>query len=61
MKVGVSAGYWGPGSPAGTERLLAEAEELGVDSFWTAEARAARPRTAGRHPDRPAGLAIRPG
>jgi F420-dependent oxidoreductase-like protein len=38
MKVGVTAGYWGSGPPAGVERQLAEAEALGVDSFWTAEA-----------------------
>ena len=38
MKVGVSAGYWGAGPPPGVPELLAEAEALGVDSFWTAEA-----------------------
>ena len=38
MKVGLSAGYWGAGPPAGVEAQLAEAEALGVDSFWTAEA-----------------------
>ena len=38
MKVGISAGYWGAGPPVGVERQLAEAESLGVDSFWTAEA-----------------------
>ncbi len=38
MKVGVSAGYWGAGPPPGVEQLLSEAEALGVDSFWTAEA-----------------------
>jgi len=38
MKVGVGAGYWGAGPPSGVVELLREAEELGVDSFWTAEA-----------------------
>lgn len=38
MRVGVSAGYWGSGPPQGIPQLLADAEALGVDSFWTAEA-----------------------
>jgi len=38
MRVGVSAGYWGAGPPRGVEQLLVDAEGLGVDSFWTAEA-----------------------
>lgn len=38
MRVGLSAGYWSAGPPAGVEQQLAEAEALGVDSFWTAEA-----------------------
>ncbi len=38
MRVGLSAGYWGAGPPIGVERQLEEAEALGVDSFWTAEA-----------------------
>jgi F420-dependent oxidoreductase-like protein len=38
VKVGLSAGYWGAGPPAGVAQQLAEAEALGVDSFWTAEA-----------------------
>ncbi|MCG7631328.1 LLM class F420-dependent oxidoreductase [Gordonia McavH-238-E] len=37
MKVGVMAGYWGAGPPRRIEQTLAEAEALGVDSFWTAE------------------------
>ncbi|WP_439032249.1 LLM class F420-dependent oxidoreductase [Gordonia terrae] len=37
MKVGVMAGYWGSGPPRRIEQTLAEAEALGVDSFWTAE------------------------
>jgi F420-dependent oxidoreductase-like protein len=38
VRVGLSAGYWGAGPPSGVEQQLAEAEALGVDSFWTAEA-----------------------
>lgn len=38
MKIGISAGYWSAGPPFGVEQQLAEAEQLGVDSFWTAEA-----------------------
>jgi F420-dependent oxidoreductase-like protein len=38
VEIGVSAGYWSAGPPVGVEQLLAEAEALGVDSFWTAEA-----------------------
>jgi len=38
MKVGIGAGYWGSGPPEGVEQQLQEAEALGVDSFWTAEA-----------------------
>jgi F420-dependent oxidoreductase-like protein len=38
MKVGLQAGYWGAGPPEGVERQIAEAEALGVDSLWTAEA-----------------------
>ena len=37
MRVGIAAGYWGSGPPRNVERMLAEAEALGVDSFWTAE------------------------
>ena len=38
MKVGFSAGYWSAGPPPKIEQRLAEAESLGVDGFWTAEA-----------------------
>jgi F420-dependent oxidoreductase-like protein len=38
VRVGLSAGYWGAGPPTGVDQQLAEAEALGVDSFWTAEA-----------------------
>lgn len=38
MKLGLSAGYWGAGPPAGVVDQIAVAEQLGFDSFWTAEA-----------------------
>jgi F420-dependent oxidoreductase-like protein len=38
MKLGFTAGYWSAGPPAGVEESLATAEDLGFDSFWTAEA-----------------------
>jgi F420-dependent oxidoreductase-like protein len=38
MKLGLSTGYWGSGPPAGVPELVAEAERLGFDSMWTAEA-----------------------
>lgn len=37
MKVGIAAGYWSSGPPRHIERIVAEAEAEGVDSFWTAE------------------------
>jgi F420-dependent oxidoreductase-like protein len=38
MKLGLTAGYWSAGPPAGMEESLRAAEDLGYDSFWTAEA-----------------------
>jgi F420-dependent oxidoreductase-like protein len=38
MKVGIGAGYWSAGPPHGVVQQLEEAEALGLDSFWTAEA-----------------------
>jgi F420-dependent oxidoreductase-like protein len=38
MKLGLSTGYWSSGPPAGIEGAIAEAEELGYDSMWAAEA-----------------------
>jgi F420-dependent oxidoreductase-like protein len=38
MKLGLSAGYWSSGPPAGIEEQIAAAEDLGFDSMWTAEA-----------------------
>src|ERR1700749_4219410 len=37
MKLGLSLGYWGAGRPDHAE-AVAEAERLGFDSVWTAEA-----------------------
>ena len=38
MRLGLALGYWGSGMPEGLCELVAEAEELGFDSIWTAEA-----------------------
>ncbi|MGV0834351.1 LLM class F420-dependent oxidoreductase [Mycolicibacterium thermoresistibile] len=38
MRIGVSIGYWGSRPPRNVERFLAQAEEVGVESMWTAEA-----------------------
>ncbi len=38
MKFGIGAGYWGSGPPAGVDEQIRDAEALGADSFWTAEA-----------------------
>ena len=38
FKLGLSTGYWSSGPPAGAAEAIAEAERLGFDSFWTAEA-----------------------
>ena len=37
-KLGYSVGYWSSGPPAGVIEAIREAERLGYDSFWTAEA-----------------------
>jgi F420-dependent oxidoreductase-like protein len=38
MKIGLNTGYWSAGPPAGVVEQIAEAERLGFDSIWTAEA-----------------------
>ena len=38
LKLGFMIGYWGASPPANAAELLAEAERLGYDSAWTAEA-----------------------
>jgi len=38
MKLGLTTGYWSAGPPPGAEDMIAEAEDLGYDSFWVAEA-----------------------
>jgi F420-dependent oxidoreductase-like protein len=38
LKLGLSLGYWGGGPPPGALESIKEAERLGFDSVWTAEA-----------------------
>src|SRR5947199_6655178 len=38
LKLGLNTGYWAGGPPPGVFEAIAEAERLGVDSIWTAEA-----------------------
>jgi F420-dependent oxidoreductase-like protein len=38
LRLGYNTGYWGAGPPAGVEEAIAEADRLGFDSIWTAEA-----------------------
>jgi F420-dependent oxidoreductase-like protein len=38
LKLGLQLGYWGAGPPHDAPALVAEAERLGYDSLWTAEA-----------------------
>ena len=38
MKIGLNTGYWAAGPPPGVLDQIAEAERLGFDSVWTAEA-----------------------
>src|SRR5712691_1129642 len=38
MKLGLATGYWSAGPPLGVQESIAEAERLGFDSVWTAEA-----------------------
>jgi F420-dependent oxidoreductase-like protein len=46
LKLGLHVGYWGLGLSASEQlRLVLEAEKLGYDSFWTAEASGSDPAT----------------
>ena len=38
LRLGINLGYWSAGPPAGAAEMIAEAEKLGYDSLWTAEA-----------------------
>lgn len=38
MKIAVTAGYWSAGPPAGTAALFVNADRIGIDQVWTAEA-----------------------
>jgi F420-dependent oxidoreductase-like protein len=38
LKLGLQLGYWGSGPPIDAPGMVAEAERLGYDSMWTAEA-----------------------
>ena len=38
LKLGLNTGYWAGGPPPGMPEVVAEAERLGFDSMWTAEA-----------------------
>lgn len=38
LKLGLNTGYWAAGPPHGVVESIAAAEELGLDSIWTAEA-----------------------
>jgi F420-dependent oxidoreductase-like protein len=38
LKLGLNIGYWGGGPPPGIAETIVEADRLGFDSIWTAEA-----------------------
>ena len=38
LKLGYNTGYWTAGPPAGVLEAIKEADGLGVDSIWAAEA-----------------------
>jgi len=38
LRLGLNTGYWGAGPPQGIRETIAEAERLGFDSLWAAEA-----------------------
>src|SRR3954447_17976045 len=38
MRIGINVGYWSAGPPPRAAELVQEADRLGLDSVWTAEA-----------------------
>lgn len=38
MRIGIHTGYWSAGPPPGITEAIAAADQMGVDSIWTAEA-----------------------
>ncbi|WP_125774960.1 LLM class F420-dependent oxidoreductase [Antribacter gilvus] len=38
MRIGIQTGYWSRRPPAGIQQAIVAAEQLGLDSVWTAEA-----------------------
>src|SRR5256885_3166250 len=38
LRLGLNVGYWAGGPPSGAAESVQEAERLGFDSIWTAEA-----------------------
>ena len=38
MRIGYHTGYWSAGPPPGVADAVRAADELGLDSVWTAEA-----------------------
>jgi F420-dependent oxidoreductase-like protein len=38
VRLGLGVGYWGSGPPAGAQEQILEAERLGFDAVWSAEA-----------------------
>src|ERR1700728_3389280 len=38
LRLGLSLGYWGGAPPPGAAEIIQEADRLGFDSVWTAEA-----------------------
>src|SRR4030088_504854 len=38
LRLGLNVGYWAGGPPSGAAESVLEAERLGFDSIWTAEA-----------------------
>src|SRR4028118_919559 len=56
LKLGLKTGYWAGGPPPGMQETILEAERLGCDSIWTAEAYGSDcPTPLARRGARPAG------